>query len=168
MPLGATVGRPPSQLEGWYLCRKDSWGMGFLKRGTLSSEMNQKMRECEGTVGEAVMGRRGSERDESSFSPTALHAASHFMGCGLHPWGRCCLQEVGGFLASQPCQKHVWATRELWLRSLPLAPYQLLGSGPRQPQTRGPFASCIKARSWRQKLVFFLAVLCGQRSGIWG
>lgn len=53
--------------------------------------MNQKMCECEGTVGEAVMGRKESERDESSFSPTALRAASRLMGCGLHPWGRCCL-----------------------------------------------------------------------------
>lgn len=65
--------------------------------------MNQKMCECEGTVGEAIRGSKERERNgeremKNRFSPTFL------LGCSLYPWSRCWIPEAGMFLSSQPCK----------------------------------------------------------------
>lgn len=66
LPLGATVGQPPTQLgKDGVSVERMLGGWGFLQRGTLSSEMNQKQCEYGGTEGEAVRGKqRGSEREK--------------------------------------------------------------------------------------------------------
>lgn len=160
-PWGPPWDSPPTQLgKNGVSAERTLGGWGFLERGTLSSETNQKRCECGGPRRRQSGEHRGSERSKKrerevrrAFRAGSSHCSPHsqpLAGGRIQPRAGAGSQRLAG--SSCPCPvRNAFGKPEtaVVFRSLSLRP---------QPQTSRPFASFLRVRSWRQPFGFLVVL----------